>query len=162
MRKFWIDTFAAQGAQLAVSAAIAGVLTYIFKPDREWLFVFFLILGVLILGPIIFGIKRGLVQAVVLWLQRKRHRDNLLIELRQGNMPTNDGLPYFDSDEYLLAVATDEKLEARQRIKATEILASLQTLRTTNMLAAMFTNSALDAALREHFLTRSADDQEEQ
>jgi len=135
---------------LAINAIISyGIAAYFF--EREFWFGFLLSLVVLVVLPPIFKFRDALITALFLYLRFNKIVATFDADLRKSGIPSSGDYGYFDADLFLEQVQNDENLPAKARIGAGATLSSLQVLRTTGMVRALFASSALERAIREHW-----------
>ena len=136
----------------AVNCAISALSVWgLDVAPGEQGFVFLALLAALVFLPVLFNLKSSLVAAALLYWRQAKLREMMRIEMQLGQLPTSEEYPYFDSDEYLNAVKNDASLSPDQRVKATEILTTLQTVRQHSLVGAFSLNAAIEGAIRDRF-----------
>jgi len=149
--QFWENSIIVTVVSLFVDWQIAREFT---ESDSD----FWVVFCILLLAPLLFAVKFGVVRYFV-WrvFARDEVVDNLICEFRESNWP-KPIIKFSDGTDYLLEVAADENAEVSVRIKAAQLYGAFDALvQSQQIVASLQTGSALTYAVREYSKSTDGD-----
>ena len=134
---------------ITVNVALSYAISILFFPD-DIVVMFLIFLSIIVFGPVILGLKGVLLESLLFYFRFQTMVDHTMADLRRGGIPSSGEYSHHDVESFLQEVGDDENLPVKARMKAVEVLATLQTVRSSNdFIFAVAFSAVLERAIRQ-------------